>query len=129
MIELIVRSRCTDCRTCVLVCPTNVFDIVDGQPYIARQSDCQTCFLCELYCPSDAIYVDPDAERARAHVDEAEVIRGGTLGEYRRYSGWDDASAAHPNLFWRQGELFARGAAASPPDGLDTQAKQQEGKP
>ncbi|MEY4576473.1 MAG: hypothetical protein RL701_1176 [Pseudomonadota bacterium] len=107
MIELILRSRCTDCGECVKVCPTNVFEVVDTKLQIARQADCQTCFLCELYCSADALFVAPDAERTRP-ITEAEALASGTVGEYRRYSGWDEWHDQHPNLFWRQGELFAR---------------------
>jgi NAD-dependent dihydropyrimidine dehydrogenase PreA subunit len=115
MIELVVKDRCTACGQCVKVCPTNVFDISEGRPVIARQDDCQTCFMCELYCAADALYVAPDAERATP-VNEAEIVASGLLGEYRRDSGWDEWHALHPNLFWRQGELFgrARGGRQSP---------------
>ena len=107
MIELVVDSRCDGCGACLEACPTRVFDLTDGRVTIARQSDCQTCFLCELYCQADALYVAPDAERARP-ITLAEVLAGGTLGEYRRLSGWHEWEAEHPNLFWRQGEIFAR---------------------
>ena len=60
MIEVISDERCIDCNLCVKVCPTNVFDAVEGShPVIARQDDCQTCFLCEAYCPVDAMFVAP----------------------------------------------------------------------
>ena len=60
MIEVISDERCIDCNLCVKVCPTNVFDAVEGgHPVIARQDDCQTCFLCEAYCPVDAMFVAP----------------------------------------------------------------------
>ena len=36
-------------------------------PVIARQEDCQTCFLCEIYCPTDALYVAPNAEGPTAN--------------------------------------------------------------
>jgi alkanesulfonate monooxygenase len=69
MIELVLADRCIGCDKCVQVCPSDVFDAVpDAVPVIARQSDCQTCFLCELYCPVDALFVDPDC-RAPVTVD------------------------------------------------------------
>ena len=65
MIELVSESRCITCNKCVQVCPMNVFDAVkDAPPIIARQADCQTCFMCELYCPTDALYVAPDSGQA-----------------------------------------------------------------
>jgi NAD-dependent dihydropyrimidine dehydrogenase PreA subunit len=87
MIELVSETRCITCNKCVQVCPMNVFDAVkDGPPVIARQEDCQTCYMCELYCPTDALYVAPDAERATT-VTEPAVEADGLLGSYRRI-GW-----------------------------------------
>jgi NAD-dependent dihydropyrimidine dehydrogenase PreA subunit len=111
VIELVVADRCTECGNCVKVCPSNVFELVAGRPVIARQHDCQTCFMCELYCSADALYVAPNAEHPTP-TTEAEIIASGLLGEYRRNSGWDEWQEVHPNLFWRQGELFARGRSA-----------------
>ena len=63
MIEIVSARRCIACDICVKVCPANVFDAMpDAPPVIARQADCQTCFLCEIYCPTDALYVAPGAE-------------------------------------------------------------------
>lgn len=93
MIEVISTTRCTGCNICVTACPTNVFDIVRGQPpRIARQDDCQTCFMCELYCPVDALYVAPDPEHKRPlKADAAEVER--SLGSYRQAIGWGRKAA------------------------------------
>lgn len=88
MIEIVSAERCTACNICVQVCPTNVFDIVKGEPpRIARQADCQTCFMCELYCPEDALFVAPvaDAPVATAEHDESVVA---LMGSYKRAIGW-----------------------------------------
>lgn len=88
MIELVSDTLCTGCDLCVKVCPTHVFDAVPGGiPVIARQSDCQTCFMCEAYCPVDALYVSPFADRPEP-VDEATLVAQGLLGSYRRSIGW-----------------------------------------
>ena len=88
MIELVSDERCIQCDVCVDVCPTNVFDAVEGgAPVIARKSDCQTCFMCEVYCPADAMYVAPNAD-ASVEVNEAELAASGLLGSYRRAVGW-----------------------------------------
>jgi NAD-dependent dihydropyrimidine dehydrogenase PreA subunit len=88
MIELVSPTRCTGCNICVRVCPTNVFEAVpDAPPVIARQDDCQTCFMCEAYCPEDALFVTPQAERP-APVDETHLIDSRLLGSYRRNIGW-----------------------------------------
>jgi NAD-dependent dihydropyrimidine dehydrogenase PreA subunit len=87
MIELVSESRCITCNKCVQVCPMNVFDAVkDAPPIIARQADCQTCFMCELYCPTDALYVAPDSGQA-VTVSEQRIVADGFLGSYR-HNGW-----------------------------------------
>jgi len=93
MIELVSEDRCIGCRLCVKVCPTNVFDMMGTLPVISRQEDCQTCFMCEAYCPVDALYVAPQAERL-VGVDEGELISSGLLGSWRAEIGWSTNSAA-----------------------------------
>ena len=114
MIALLLAERCTGCQRCVEVCPRNVFDAVEaGPPRIARAEDCQTCFQCELYCRTDALYVEPTVDRPVA-VDEAAVRASGLLGVFRRDSGWDEwhGDPRYPNQHWRMEEVFARGRAA-----------------
>jgi NAD-dependent dihydropyrimidine dehydrogenase PreA subunit len=87
MIELLVAERCSACNICVEVCPTNVFERQpEGPPAIARQSDCQTCYMCEVYCPDDALYVAPLADRSQPV--RLEDLPAGQLGSYRRAIGW-----------------------------------------
>jgi NAD-dependent dihydropyrimidine dehydrogenase PreA subunit len=91
MIELLSKERCTGCNLCVRICPTNVFAAVDGDiPVLARPESCQTCFMCELYCPVDALYVSPYADR-HVDVDETALVRENTLGSYSREMGWQKA--------------------------------------
>jgi NAD-dependent dihydropyrimidine dehydrogenase PreA subunit len=92
MIEVINSERCIDCDICVEVCPTDVFDSVDGgHPVIARQHDCQTCFMCEAYCPVDALFVAPlsgPAPESSPLTDQDALEEQGRFGEYRRWLGW-----------------------------------------
>jgi NAD-dependent dihydropyrimidine dehydrogenase PreA subunit len=88
VIELVSEERCIQCDVCVEVCPTNVFDAIEGAPpVIARKSDCQTCFMCEVYCPADAMYVAPQATESVA-VEESALAARDLLGSYRRAVGW-----------------------------------------
>ncbi|HEX3864183.1 MAG TPA: 4Fe-4S dicluster domain-containing protein [Stellaceae bacterium] len=88
MIEIVSDTRCIACDICVRACPANVFDAVpDAAPVIARQGDCQTCFMCEIYCPTDALYVAPNAEGPIA-ITETEVEEAGLFGSYARALGW-----------------------------------------
>jgi NAD-dependent dihydropyrimidine dehydrogenase PreA subunit len=114
VIEIVSAERCIDCDICVRVCPTNVFDAVDGgPPLIARQEDCQTCFMCELYCPTDALYVAPDCDRPAA-VDEASVTAAGLWGQYRRDSGWGRwrRDPARADQSWRMDSIFGQARVA-----------------
>lgn len=88
MIEIVSATRCVECDICVKVCPTNVFDATEnGAPIIARQDDCQTCFLCEIYCPTDALYVAEVADGPTG-ISEAEVEERLLFGSYARALGW-----------------------------------------
>jgi len=87
VIEVVSESRCVECNICVKVCPANVFDATGGVPVIARQDDCQTCFLCEIYCPTDALYVAERADGPLA-ITESGVEERGLFGSYSRALGW-----------------------------------------
>ena len=88
MIEIVSARRCIACDICVKACPANVFDAMpQAAPLIARQADCQTCFLCEIYCPTDALYVAPNAE-GPSPVKEPEIEAAGLFGSYARALGW-----------------------------------------
>jgi NAD-dependent dihydropyrimidine dehydrogenase PreA subunit len=88
MIEIVSERRCIACDKCVKACPANVFDPVpDAAPVITRQAGRQTCFLCEIYCPTDALYVAPNAEGPTA-VSEAEIEAAGLFGSYASGLGW-----------------------------------------
>jgi len=102
LIELLSSDKCIECNLCVKVCPTNVFEKIEGGiPTIARQSDCQTCFMCELYCPVDALYVSPYSE-VHVSFDENQLEEQGLLGGYREKVGWIPKSkpvAGHENIY------------------------------
>ena len=113
MIELVIASRCIDCDRCVKVCPTDVFDAVPGgHPVIARQQDCQTCFLCELYCPTDALYVGPDCEQPEP-VDEQAITQTDWPQQYRRDSGWGQEPPGPPQRSLVHAAHDARGPGHS----------------
>jgi NAD-dependent dihydropyrimidine dehydrogenase PreA subunit len=98
VIEVVSVERCIRCDICVRVCPSNVFaKAEDGLPVIARLDDCQTCYLCEIYCPTDALFV---AERASGPtgITEAEVEARGLFGSYARALGWSRGQAGGTDL-------------------------------
>lgn len=93
MIEVISDDRCIRCDICVRICPANVF-AKDGQglPVIARQDDCQTCYLCEIYCPTDALFVAHAAD-GPIGVTAQWVEDRGLWGSYARGLGWSKGRA------------------------------------
>jgi ferredoxin len=46
--------KCDGCGTCVDVCPTNYFKIVNGKATI-HALDCVNCSACILACPLNAL--------------------------------------------------------------------------
>lgn len=110
MIEFILAENCLGCGNCVAACPTDVLAADEaGMPVIARQDDCQSCFLCELHCESDAIYVGARTA-PEPKLDRAAVLASGTMGAFRRLSGWGSWSGdpRYPNEHWRMDEIFRR---------------------
>ena len=109
MIELILSDRCSGCGDCIAACPSNVFEAdASGKAAIARPQDCQTCFLCELHCRADAIFVGATCETFGL-VTEEQARAGGTLGQYRRTSGWHEfeGDPAYADEHWRMEHVFA----------------------
>ena len=93
MIEVVSESRCIRCDICVRVCPADVFrKDAEGLPVIVHQDDCQTCFLCEIWCPTDALYV-AEAADGPTGITEAEVEARGLFGTYARALGWSKGRA------------------------------------
>ena len=93
MIEVVSASRCIRCDICVRVCPADVFrKDAEGLPVIAHQDDCQTCFLCEIYCPTDALYV-AEAADGPIGITEAQVEARDLFGVYARSLGWSKGRA------------------------------------
>lgn len=109
MIAHIFDDLCNGCNNCVTICPTHVFDTGDSAPVIARPDQCQTCYMCELYCPSDAIYVGPDSHAAEI-IDPDAIRASGHLGRVRRDHGWDRPDeAGHLDLYRLLGPLLQEG--------------------
>lgn len=90
MIAAMLVERCTGCNACVEQCPTRVFEPggPGGVPVIAAPDACQTCYLCELACPADALWVNPDAQDATAP-PLADLLASGQVGRVKRDHGWD----------------------------------------
>lgn len=88
MIEFINEATCVNCNKCVEVCPTDVFERASPVPTVERLDECTACMNCELYCPTDSIYVSPLHEPER-DLDKQAIIASGILGSYARAMSWD----------------------------------------
>lgn len=53
-------SKCTSCKTCIEVCPMQVFAEKDKKVVVAKEKDCIGCHACEVQCPHEAITVEDD---------------------------------------------------------------------
>jgi ferredoxin len=49
------RQRCTGCRACIEVCPTNALGQVAERAALVDPSACIWCARCEEICPTNAI--------------------------------------------------------------------------
>ena len=61
-IEKIDQELCDGCGICVNSCATDVIriDKKTKKAVIMYPADCNCCDYCELDCPVDAIYVNPE---------------------------------------------------------------------
>jgi NAD-dependent dihydropyrimidine dehydrogenase PreA subunit len=92
VIEVVIEENCIACGKCVEICPQDVFDLTPGGPaIIARQADCHNCMNCELYCPTDALWVSPSV--GPDPISKEEVLASGLVGNYRRALGWENGRA------------------------------------
>ncbi len=49
------EQRCTGCRRCVEVCPTEALDQLADKAYLRYPDRCHYCMACEEVCPTNAI--------------------------------------------------------------------------
>lgn len=55
---IIDYNKCTGDKSCISVCPQDVFDEENGKAKVARVDDCIACHACESACPEEAITVE-----------------------------------------------------------------------
>jgi ferredoxin len=61
-----VDDKCTQCQTCVRICPTQNIEIVGG--LVSWNNRCEQCLACLQWCPSEAIqYGKRTVTRRRYH--------------------------------------------------------------
>lgn len=84
MKTIVEDTKCTGCKLCKDICPTNSISfkkIKDGFWYPSiNQESCINCFLCKKHCPSIHI------EKINNHYDKPEVYAAWSLNEDIRYN-------------------------------------------
>jgi len=48
---------CTGCSMCLIVCPHNVFSLINKKSVIENKDSCMECGACQRNCPENAISV------------------------------------------------------------------------
>lgn len=51
------QERCNGCMMCTIVCPQDVFEIIDKKAFIRNRDSCMECGACEKNCPEGALSV------------------------------------------------------------------------
>lgn len=56
MVKITVdKDKCVGCGECVDVCPSEVFELVDGKSEPINADECVECCACVEACPEEAI--------------------------------------------------------------------------
>jgi coenzyme F420 hydrogenase subunit beta len=58
--DVILKGKCIGCSACVMVCPFQCLEYVEGKPRLAK--DCKSCGICAQVCPRYGISFN-DVER------------------------------------------------------------------
>ncbi len=57
---VIDAKKCTNCGTCIEICPVEVFKKGEEIAEVAKPKECIGCKACEVQCPEDAIIVEDE---------------------------------------------------------------------
>lgn len=55
---IIDSKKCKQCKTCLNVCPADVFAEISGKVVVKNPDNCLECRACEMQCPQKAIKVE-----------------------------------------------------------------------
>jgi len=55
---VIDKEKCTDCSSCISICPMGVFGKENNSIVVKNSKDCIGCKACEVQCAEGAIKVE-----------------------------------------------------------------------
>ena len=55
---IVDEEKCTNCGTCVEVCPVEVFKKGEKTVIVDKPNECIGCRACEAQCPESAITIE-----------------------------------------------------------------------
>ncbi len=87
-------------------------------PVIERPDDCTSCMNCELYCPTDSIYVSPIREPEK-NLDKQAIIASGVMGSYARAMNWKHGEPPRAPATTGLCNCASNAATRPPPDPKD----------
>lgn len=64
-------DKCVGCGTCTVVCPHEVFALVDSKASIKNRDACMECGACAANCPTEAVRVNAGVGCAAAVINSA----------------------------------------------------------
>ena len=57
---IIDTEKCTGCKSCVSICPMEVFELKEGKSTSKKPDECIGCRACEVQCPTGAIKIEDE---------------------------------------------------------------------
>jgi len=60
MYPVVDKEKCTACKNCVEICPSEVYQIEGDLSVPVNPQDCIECWACVQQCPTDSIHLCED---------------------------------------------------------------------
>ncbi len=60
MYPIVDRKTCNGCGNCVVICPSEVYEIEEERSNPNRAQDCIECWACVNQCPTESIQLHED---------------------------------------------------------------------
>ncbi|MCD6351639.1 MAG: electron transfer flavoprotein subunit alpha [Armatimonadetes bacterium] len=70
----IIKEKCIGCERCVVACPVEAIEMVDGIAEINYDA-CIVCGKCVKVCPTECLYIEPPEGEEAAAAEEVEEVK------------------------------------------------------